>query len=77
MDYNSQGCCNHSNCLWNYAIHPANYLALLAKLIPKCKVCLETSSYLNLYCFARKANKPLGLITQYVTYIKNYISGFD
>ncbi|EAT6622633.1 transcriptional regulator, partial [Salmonella enterica] len=20
-----------SNCLWNYAIHPANYLALLAK----------------------------------------------
>ncbi|EAQ7367049.1 transcriptional regulator, partial [Salmonella enterica] len=19
------------NCLWNYAIHPANYLALLAK----------------------------------------------
>ncbi|EAS5578115.1 transcriptional regulator, partial [Salmonella enterica] len=24
-------CRNHSNCLWNYAIHPANYLALLAK----------------------------------------------
>ncbi|EAO9679300.1 transcriptional regulator [Salmonella enterica] len=31
MDYNSQSCCNHSNCLWNHAIHPANYLALLAK----------------------------------------------
>ncbi|EAM6610021.1 transcriptional regulator [Salmonella enterica] len=27
----SQSCRNHSNCLWNYAIHPANYLALLAK----------------------------------------------